>query len=112
MRRERQTLEAMHQLYCHAHHGMPPGELCPECQALLDYAVQRLDRCPFQENKSTCANCAVHCYKPEMRERIRVIMAYAGPRMLLRHPILAVRHLIDGRRKPPRLPRRGVSART
>jgi hypothetical protein len=106
MRRERKTIEILHQIYCHDHHGGLAGELCPECQELCDYAVQRLERCPFQEDKSTCANCAVHCYKPEMRARIREIMIYAGPRMLRCHPVLAVRHLIDGRRKPPRLPRR------
>ncbi len=33
-----------------------------------------------------------------MRERVRVVMRYAGPRMLFRHPILAVRHLLDERR--------------
>jgi hypothetical protein len=110
MQRERKTIEILHQIYCHDHHASRAGELCPQCQGLCDYAVGRLERCPFQENKSTCANCAVHCYKPEMRERIREIMLYAGPRMLLYHPILAIRHLFDGRRKPPGLPRRKAIA--
>jgi hypothetical protein len=103
MRRERQTIEAMHRIYCRDQHGSTDGSLCADCQSLQDYALQRLDRCPFQENKSTCANCAVHCYKPEMRQRIRKVMVYAGPRMLREHPILAVRHLIDGRRESPTL---------
>jgi hypothetical protein len=29
-----------------------------------------------------------------MRERIRQVMRYAGPRMLFNHPILSVFHLI------------------
>ncbi len=91
-------------IYCHDRHGAT-GELCGECRQLLDYAQARLDRCPFQEDKTTCANCPVHCYKPEMRERIRSVMRYAGPRMLYRHPVLAVLHLlVDGRRKQPLRP--------
>jgi len=110
MRRERKTIESMFAIYCRDLHATPSGGLCGACQELQDYAVERLDRCPFQENKSTCANCAVHCYKPEMRQKVRQVMRYAGPRMLLRHPILAVRHMLDGRRKAPTLSRRRLGA--
>jgi hypothetical protein len=33
-----------------------------------------------------------------MRETIRIVMRYAGPRMLVYHPILAIQHLLDGMR--------------
>ncbi|HOO39122.1 MAG TPA: nitrous oxide-stimulated promoter family protein [Deltaproteobacteria bacterium] len=36
-----------------------------------------------------------------MREKIRSVMSYAGPRMLSRHPYLALVHLIQGIRKSP-----------
>jgi len=62
--------------------------------------MRRLDQCPFQEAKTTCVKCPVHCYKPAMRERIRVVMRYAGPRMLWQHPVLAFYHLFDGLRQP------------
>ena len=103
MVREANTVTAMIRLYCRAHHqdATRPG-LCSECQSLHDYAQARLARCPFQEGKTTCARCPVHCYKPEMRQRIRIVMRFAGPRMLLRHPWLALMHLIDGTRKQPR----------
>jgi len=106
MRRERQTLQAMVAIYCRDLHHPAPQALCARCQALCDYALERLDRCPFQENKSTCVNCAVHCYQREIREQVREVMRYAGPRMLLRHPILAIGHLVDGKRKAPTLARR------
>jgi hypothetical protein len=68
----------------------------------LDYARTRLRKCPFQEGKTTCAKCPIHCYKPDRREKIRAVMRYAGPRMLVRHPILALLHLIvDNWRKEP-----------
>lgn len=98
---------AMIRLYCRARHG--GRELCTECRALAEYAGSRLDRCPFGEGKPTCVDCPVHCYAPAMRERIREVMRWAGPRMLWRHPVLAIRHLLDGRRRPE--PARDPSAR-
>jgi hypothetical protein len=98
--REKRTVRAMIGIYCRAHHGRSKA-VCPECTELLDYALARLDRCPFGGGKTPCVDCKVHCYKPAMRDRVRLVMRYAGPRMLCRHPILAVRHLIDGRRKEP-----------
>jgi hypothetical protein len=97
IRREKRTVEAMVRMYCRGHHGKRAG-LCEGCAALLDYAHARLDGCRFGEGKTTCARCAVHCYRPEMRERIRAVMRWAGPRMLLRHPVMAVRHVVDGTR--------------
>jgi hypothetical protein len=106
MAREAATVTAMIRLYCRDLHAsqqttQPNQALCDACQVLQDYANQRLERCPYQEGKTTCASCPVHCYKPEMRQRIREVMRYAGPRMLLRHPWMAVMHLIDGVRKKP-----------
>jgi hypothetical protein len=100
IQRERQTVERMIELYCRDHH-QPAGLLCDECRELTEYARLRLSRCPFQENKTTCGNCPVHCYKPGMRDRIREVMRYSGPRMLRHHPLMALRHMIDGRRKKP-----------
>lgn len=99
MAREEKTVEAMVRLYCRDRHG--GNELCPECSELLDYARVRLAHCPFQENKTTCGKCPVHCYRPAMRERVREIMRYAGPRMMRRHPLLALCHLLDARRREP-----------
>ena len=100
--REKKTIEAMVQIYCKNKH-CTEGELCPECSALFEYATMRLDKCPFQEKKSTCAKCLVHCYTPEMREKVKKVMRYAGPRMLLHHPVLAMHHVMDGRKKPEKL---------
>jgi hypothetical protein len=105
--RERRTVSLMIAMYCHAHHA-PVERLCTECAwcaglcaELEAYALARIDKCPFGAAKPTCANCPVHCYNPDMRARVRVVMRYAGPRMLLRHPVLALLHLLDGRREAP-----------
>jgi hypothetical protein len=105
IRRESQTVKAMVYHYCNAHHRTP--QLCDDCAELWEYARQRLEKCPFQETKTTCADCSIHCYRAEMRERVRVVMRYSGPRMLLKHPVLAIRHIIDGKRSahPVRQPK-------
>ncbi len=100
--RELKTLETMMRMYCGHHHGGRP--LCSDCAALSEYARRRLERCVFGDAKPTCTNCVVHCYKRGMRERIREMMRWAGPRMLYRHPILGILHLIDGRRPAVLLP--------
>ena len=99
IKREGDTVAVMIEIYCHRHHSRT--ETCEECAELLQYALQRLEKCPFGEGKPTCAKCPVHCYKPAMRQKIRLVMRYSGPRMLLRHPLMALRHLLDGRRKKP-----------
>lgn len=104
LRRERKTVWAMLAMYCRDHHA--GDDLCKECRKLGEYADSRLERCPYGTEKPTCVNCPIHCYKANPREQMRVVMRYAGPRMLLRHPILAVWHMIDGRREAPESPKK------
>ncbi len=92
--RERRTIQTMVEIYCQENHH-PAGGLCPECQQLTVYAMQRLEKCPFQAEKPTCAKCPIHCYKPAMRLQVRQVMRYSGPRMMLHHPILALCHMLD-----------------
>jgi hypothetical protein len=92
---ERDTLAAMISLFCKAHHqGEPP---CASCRDLLRYAEERLGKCTYGAQKPTCRKCPIHCYRPEMRERITEVMKYAGPRMLIHHPVAALRHLLHER---------------
>lgn len=93
--KEKVVLEQMIEIYCHGNHGTRKKDgLCSECAALNAYAQMRTDKCPFMENKTFCSNCPVHCYKPEMREKIREVMRYSGPRMIFHHPVLAILHPI------------------
>lgn len=96
-KKEGYVVEEMVRLYCrknHAAYDKRAKQMCPECQELADYAAERSRKCPFMETKTFCTNCKVHCYKPEMREKIRVVMRYSGPRMLLYHPFLALLHVV------------------
>lgn len=116
LQREQATFITMLRMYCHDHHGGAAAQadaegLCPECAGLLAYSRKRLAGCPFGPEKPTCTNCQIHCYGPQQREATRVVMRYAGPRMLLRHPILAIAHLmVDSRRPAPPKPRGAAAA--
>ena len=99
--REKALVSQMIALYCKKNHGGSP--LCPQCAALDAYARMRSDKCPFMETKTFCSNCKVHCYQPEMREQIREVMRFSGPRMLLHRPIVAIRHMIETRKEKRRL---------
>lgn len=99
-RREQQVVAEMIALYCRKKHGTGrKDELCSECRELCEYAQARSEHCPFMEQKTFCANCRVHCYKPDMRERIREVMRFSGPRMILYHPGMALWHLISSERE-------------
>jgi hypothetical protein len=107
LNRERRTIAAMIAIYCRDHHHA--RGLCDTCAALEAYASERLDRCVYGVEKPTCFNCPIHCYKREKREAVREVMRYAGPRMLKRHPILALMHILDGHvPAPSAIPRRGA----
>ncbi|MCR4870073.1 MAG: nitrous oxide-stimulated promoter family protein [Atopobiaceae bacterium] len=82
-------------LYCRGNHGTPRGVLCPECAELAEYAAKRTARCPFMATKTFCSQCKVHCYAPVQREKIRQVMRYAGPRLMLSHPLMTIHHGID-----------------
>ena len=89
---EKAVVEQMIRLYCQKSEGH--SELCTSCRELLDYAHSRLDRCRYGEDKPTCKKCSTHCYRPAMNERIRTVMRWAGPRMILYHPLAAIKHAL------------------
>ncbi|WP_066632683.1 nitrous oxide-stimulated promoter family protein [Desulfolucanica intricata] len=99
--REKDTIRKMIILYCRGKHNSKQV-LCHECQDLLEYAHKQLDRCKFGSEKTTCGKCPIHCYKPAMREKVKKVMRYAGPRMIFVHPSDAIEHMIKERRRIPK----------
>lgn len=88
---EKKVVEIMVRMYCRHKEGN--NQLCRKCAEMLEYATARLSRCRFGNDKPTCHKCPVHCYAPRKRERIKNIMRWCGPRMLLYHPVAAIKHL-------------------
>ena len=101
--KEKSVVRLMITLYCGGNHGTKGGKLCPDCAALAEYADARVNHCPHMATKTFCSNCKTHCYKPEMREKIRAVMRWSGPRMIFHHPIMAVRHVVETKKEKARL---------
>ena len=99
--REKRVVAEMIALYCRDHHKT--AKPCANCAALIEYAHMRSDKCPFMENKTFCSNCKVHCYKKDMREKIRQVMRFSGPRMIFHYPVMAIRHVIEMKKEKRRM---------
>lgn len=99
--REKETVSLMIKIYCRKKHG--GKDFCPDCAVLDAYAGLRSDKCPFMETKTFCSDCRVHCYNTDMREKIREVMRFSGPRMIFHHPVMALRHVIESKKEKKRL---------
>ncbi|MFO1394539.1 MAG: nitrous oxide-stimulated promoter family protein [Steroidobacteraceae bacterium] len=99
LEREFLTMCRMVEIHCGDRHGHGADSVCKECEQFLAYVHRRLEKCPYGEAKPTCARCPIHCYKARERETAREVMKYAGPRMPLRHPWLAILHVADKLRR-------------
>ena len=93
---EKHVISAMISIYCRNKH-CSSKKLCPDCESIYHYSIKRLNKCPFGEEKPACQNCKIHCYEKTMRKRVREVMAYAGPRMLYKHPIMSLKHLYQSK---------------
>jgi hypothetical protein len=95
--REIRTVSAMIRIYCSSVHRQKG--LCAECSELMKYAETRTRKCQFGAEKPACKDCPVHCYSRPMREKIKEIMRFSGPRMIWKHPVMASLHLLKYKQK-------------
>ena len=65
-------------------------------QMIKLYCHKNHTKCRFMKSKTFCSNCKIHCYSPEMRDKIQKVMRYSGPRIFIYHPVLCLRHVITG----------------
>lgn len=93
------TIEKMMQIYCKKKHGGKENKLCGECDEMFQYASIRLQKCPFGDEKGACADCKIHCYDKIHRNKMREIMRFSGPRMMIYYPKDFLQHIFVDRRK-------------
>ena len=89
---EKRTIAVMVKIYCRQQHNK--DTLCEECHHLLDYTHRRIDRCVFGPDKPACKDCPVHCYSPNMRSKVKEVMRFSGPKMIYKHPVMAIMHIM------------------
>lgn len=92
--REKIIVKAMIEIYCYSIH-QSNNILCRDCQLLCDYSDKRLCSCVYGDKKPVCKNCPIHCYSPQMREKMRQVMRFSGPRMVYRKPLYTIIHTFD-----------------
>ncbi|UJF19864.1 nitrous oxide-stimulated promoter family protein [Vibrio sp. SS-MA-C1-2] len=88
VKQEQIALKAKFNLYCHTLHRS--AKLCPDCDALLNYALERIEQCKSEQAKPSCNNCSNSCYQAAKRLEIRHITQWAEPRLWKKHPIKAL----------------------
>lgn len=89
---EKATVEKMIRLYCRLKHKS--ADLCADCSELKAYAHKKLDDCRYGNQKPSCKKCTMHCYKKEQRDKIKKVMQFSGPRMMVYHPTAFLKHLL------------------
>ncbi|MDO5040289.1 nitrous oxide-stimulated promoter family protein [Clostridium sp.] len=91
--KEKKIVQFMIEIYCYKKHGQRKNELCDDCKELLDYAHKRLTYCKFGDKKTSCSKCPIHCYKKDMKEKIKEVMRFSGPRLIIYKPYEFIRHI-------------------
>jgi hypothetical protein len=94
--REKKVISLMIDMYCKKHNHSSKD--CVYCDELRAFAYMRIDKCRFKADKPNCSDCKVHCFGKEKREQVREVMRYAGPRMMMHHPLIALRHMLRRRK--------------
>lgn len=89
---EKASVEKMIRLFCKLNHKR--NDLCADCEELKEYAFEKLQKCPLKEKKLSCKKCPIHCYSTDKKEKIREVMRFSGPKMILYHPKDFLKHLL------------------
>ncbi|MDY4787719.1 MAG: nitrous oxide-stimulated promoter family protein [Bacilli bacterium] len=92
--KEKRIVKLMIEIYAKKKMKLPL-EQNNEMKDLLNYCYLRLSKCPFKDNKKFCSKCKIHCYKDEYRNKIKEVMRFSGPRLLIYHPILVIKHILE-----------------
>ena len=92
--KERENIKKSFAVYCNAHHNTADGKLCPRCNALLLVVMTKMNRCPYGITKPVCDRCDRQCFGEANNKAFMEIMEGSRRGMLVRHPIMTVRHKI------------------
>jgi hypothetical protein len=89
VQKEKQVIHEMIRFYClFKHHHY---HLCKDCRNLKTYAFARLSLCPSGEEKAACSTCKAPCYKQTYHEKMKDVVYYAAPWMVLHHPVYSLK---------------------
>lgn len=94
--KEKENIRKTFGVYCNANHGTTDNKLCPKCTALLTTVMLKIQRCPYGIAKPICDGCETPCFGEVPTNEFRNIMKAGQKKMLLSHPLMAVKHKLAG----------------
>ena len=90
--KEKANIKKTFAVYCHKEHDTSGDKLCPKCTALLATVLMKMNRCPYGITKPICDRCESPCFSKSQNIEFRKIMTANQKSMLLRHPIMTIKH--------------------
>lgn len=94
--KERENIRKTFGVYCNANHGTSDGKLCRKCTGLLSTVMLKIQRCPYGIGKPICDACETPCFGEIQTNDFKAIMKSGQKKMLLSHPIMAIKHKLAG----------------
>ena len=64
-------------------------------QAICAVLIYNILQGKFEEEKSFCSNCPIHCYKNDMKVKIKKVMKFSGPWLIIYSPIQLIKHIFE-----------------
>lgn len=102
--REKKMISQMIALYCHRNHHTRGAPLS-RVRGAERLRPRPLRALPVHGDEDLLRQLPRARYKPDMREKIRAVMRFSGPRMIFYHPVAAIRHVVETKREKKRLKR-------
>lgn len=94
--KEKENITKSFAVYCNANHGTERGKLCAKCNALLMTIFPKMNRCKYGLTKPICDKCEEQCFGDAHSKAFMEIMDGSRKKMLVKHPMMTVRHKIVG----------------
>ena len=94
--KEKENIRKTFGVYCRSKHNTEGDKLCPKCTALLTTIFTKIGRCPYGITKPICEKCETPCFGEKSTNEFRSIMSSAQRKMLLSHPMMTIKHKLQG----------------
>lgn len=101
---DKKIISTMISIYCNGNshkaneENKVKDDICPNCKRLQEYAYSKIDKCPKLKSgkKAICGTCKNNCYMQddELSNMMKAVMKYSGPRMILKHPLMTIKHAL------------------
>ena len=100
--REKRTVALMIRLYCRKKHGTKKI-FVPNAKHFRSMRCSAVINAPLWKPRPFALTAVCIVTSRKCVKKIREVMRFSGPRMILHHPVMAVRHVIESKKEKKRL---------